>query len=112
MTFFKNAVISIFFLLELSTLAALMYWGFHLNKGILMKIVCGVGAPVIAAIIWGTFIAPKASFLVSIPLRIILQIIVFGSAIVALHYADQKPLALTFLTIATIEMILMHTMKL
>ena len=77
---FQYAIISIFFLLEIAMLVSFMYWGFHLDTSLLVKILFGVGAPIVVAIIWGTFIAPKVSIPVSVPIRILLQIILFSSA--------------------------------
>ena len=108
----EYTVISIFFLLELATLAILMYWGFHVDKGMLMKIALGIGTPLLAAVIWGTFVAPKASIPVSIPVRIILQTIIFGSAATALYFSEKGMLATIFGIVVFIEMILMYTMKL
>lgn len=108
----QYAVVGIFFLLELAMLAAFIYWGFHIDKSMLIKIVLGLGTPVIVAIIWGTFIAPKASMPVSIPLRIFLQIILFGSAAVALYFSEKRMLATIFGIVVMIEMILMYVMKL
>jgi len=48
------------FLLELCLLAAVGYWGFKTQSGWLLKILCGIGLPVLIAVLWGMFIAPKA----------------------------------------------------
>src|SRR5689334_23481657 len=48
------------FLLELCMLAALGYWGFQAGDGPVLKIVLGLGAPLLAAVVWGLFIAPRA----------------------------------------------------
>lgn len=108
----QYAVVTIFFFLELAMLAAFMYWGFHVDKGMLIKILLGIGTPILVAIIWGTFIAPKASVPVSLPLRIFLQIILFGSAVVALYFSEKRMLATVFGIVVIIEMILMYAMKL
>ena len=63
----QYAIISIFFLLEIAMLVSFMYWGFHLDTSLLVKILFGIGTPILVAIIWGTFIAPKASIPVSVP---------------------------------------------
>jgi hypothetical protein len=47
------------FLLELAALASLGYWGFAENDGVL-RWVLGIGLPVLAAAVWGTFVSPKA----------------------------------------------------
>ncbi len=108
----QYAVMALFFFLELATLAALMYWGFHMDKEILMKTVLGIGTPILVAIIWGTFIAPKASIPVAVPLRIFLQLIIFGSAVAALYFSEKSMLAIIFGIVVLIEMTLMYTMKL
>ena len=68
--------------------------------------------PLLIAIFWGTFIAPKASIPVSVPLRIVLQVIIFGSAATVLYFSDKRMLALIFAVVALVEMILMYSMKL
>lgn len=108
----QYVIIAIFFLLELATLGAWMYWGLHLDKNLFSKIVLGIGIPLLIAMIWGMFIAPKASIPVLVPLRIFLQVIIFGSAVAALYLADQGRLALIFAVVALVEMILMYSMKL
>ena len=45
----KVANLGLRFALELCTLAALGYWGFRTGSGPLMKLVLGLGAPVVAA---------------------------------------------------------------
>ena len=52
--------VTVRFLLELCLLAAVGYWGFKTQSGWLLKILCGIGLPVLIAILWGMFIAPKA----------------------------------------------------
>ncbi|WP_093536456.1 YrdB family protein [Psychrobacillus psychrotolerans] len=64
------------------------------------------------AIFWVTFIAPKATFPVTIPFRILLQIIVFVLAITALFAAAKGKLAIIFGCSVLIEMILMYSIGL
>ena len=54
-------------------LGSLGYWGFHAHSGFLAKIVLGLGAPLIAAIVWGAFVSPKAAIPLSAPLWILVQ---------------------------------------
>lgn len=92
------------FLLELGGLATLIYWGFNTGEG-LMKIVLGVGVPLLAAVIWGTFRVPndpgKAPIAIRGPLRLLLEVTFFGAAVVALAGAGQ-PTPAALLTIAVI----------
>jgi len=95
--------------MELCALGAFSYWGFHMNKGWLINTVLGIGAPLLVAIFWGTFIAPKATFPATIPFRILLQLIVFALASTALFAAGRSKLAIIFGCIVLIEMILMYS---
>lgn len=72
------------FLLELLALAVLAYWGFKTGHGIAPKLVFGIGAPVLAAVLWGLFAAPRAT--VSLPLAgvLLVKAVVFGAAVAAL----------------------------
>ena len=60
---------------------------------------------------WGTFIAPKASIPVSVPLRIILQSIIFALAVAALYLSDKSKLATIFGVVVLVEMILMYVIE-
>ena len=58
--------LTVAFLLELCALAALGYWGLRTASGPATKAALGIGAPLLAAVLWGLFAAPHAP--VSIPL--------------------------------------------
>jgi hypothetical protein len=49
----KGANLALRFLLELCALGALGYWGFKTGNGTLAKRGFGVGAPLVAAVVWG-----------------------------------------------------------
>ena len=65
-------------LLELFALGALGYWGFMTGSATLKKVALGVGAPLVAAVVWGTFLSTRAS--VQLPWVLVLHALVFGSA--------------------------------
>ena len=52
-------------LLELAVLFAVCSWGFSLPTGLPLRLLAGVGAPALMAVVWGVLAAPKAS----VPLR-------------------------------------------
>jgi hypothetical protein len=92
----KAANLAIRFLLELCALAALGYWGFNAHTNTLMKFILGIGAPLLAAIVWGLFVSPKAAITVHPLLRLAIEALVFGSAILGLVSAGRPGLAWTF----------------
>lgn len=84
------------FILELSLLAALGYWGFHSGSGTLRHVVLGIGAPLLVAIYWGLFLSPKATFSLPSPAKLILEIAVFALAVAALYASGQHLPAIIF----------------
>lgn len=93
------------FLLEVAALVAIGYWGFDQHSGI-WRFVVGIGGPVIAAVIWGTFAVPddpsrSGRAPVPIPgvLRLVLELSLFGFAVWALYDAGSPILALVLASI-------------
>jgi hypothetical protein len=80
------------FFLELAALSSMAYWGFAEHDGAVQWLL-GIGAPLLAAVVWGAFIAPKASRPTTDPVRLLLELAVFGPAVVALWAADSHVLA-------------------
>ncbi len=88
-------------------LAALAYWGFRSGQGTLRHIVLGIGAPLLAAVYWGLFISPKATFSLGTPIKLILEIVVFALAIAALYASGQHLLSLIFAIAAIVSRVLL-----
>lgn len=99
------------FVLELCALGALAYWGFSTGDNLLMKILLGVGAPLLAAVLWGLFVAPKASVKVQGPVHFALQVLVFGAAIAGLVAARQAALGWIFAVVVVLNAVLMYVWK-
>jgi Protein of unknown function (DUF2568) len=93
------------FLLELAVLAALAYWGFSGFDGVVQWGVA-LGAPLLIAAVWGGFVAPKASRPAVDPLRLALEVGVFGSGVVALVAAGSTALALVFAALVVVHLAL------
>jgi hypothetical protein len=107
MDLIKSANVGVRFLLELCALAALAYWGFRTGDQVLLKLVLGVGAPLIAAVLWATFGAPAAQAKLSGGLHLALEVVIFGAASVALARADQPALASVLAIVFILNRILM-----
>jgi hypothetical protein len=95
------------FLLELASLGALGYWGFTLPLGLLSRLLLGLGAPLAAALLWGTFVSPKAAIPLPGEWRLVPEALVFGAATAALYFAGKKGLAGSFLVLVVLNRILM-----
>jgi hypothetical protein len=79
--------------LELAMLAAVSYWGFSQFDGVVAVLV-GLGAPLLIAVIWGTFMSPKAARPVRDPVRVVMEVLLFGSGVGALAAAGRPTLAI------------------
>ena len=86
------------FLCELAMLAALAFWGYVVGDGVWAWLL-GILAPVVAAVIWGTFVAPRAKLPVPAPVRVAIELVLYGAAAAGLAAAGQ-PLAAVVLGVA------------
>ena len=78
--------------------------GLRTASGPAAKAALGIGAPLLAAVLWGLFAAPRAP--VSIPLASGVQLLVFGSAAAALYATGRHALALTFAVLVVANVVL------
>jgi Protein of unknown function (DUF2568) len=85
----RGVTLTVRFLCELGMLAALAFWGFGAGDG-LGAWLLGIGAPALAAAVWGAFVAPKARFPVPAPVRVAIELVLFAAAAVALAAAAQQ----------------------
>lgn len=107
----KMANLALAFLLELCALAAFAWWGYQTGQGTLAKIALAIGAPLVVAVFWGLFIAPRAVFTLSPLWRSLLALVVFGAAFGALLVTGQTALAWIFLIAAVLNRILILAWK-
>ena len=109
LTAIKNANLALAFFLELGVLVALGYWGFHTGQGTLARIGLGIGAPVVAGVVWILFGAPQSIWHLQGLWFLILQVIFFGSAVVALFAASQRVLSVVFAVVFVVNLVLIYT---
>lgn len=103
LTALKWANLGLAFALELCMLAAFAYWGVRTGNGALAKVALGVGAPLVAIIVWGLFMAPRAAFPLAMPIHTALFLVIFGAAAFALARAGQPALALVFAVVSVLN---------
>jgi len=107
----KTINLGVTFLLELAMLAALAYWGLQTDASIPLRIVLGVGASLLAALIWARFMAPKSTRRLTGTAYLALKFVLFGAAALALAAARQPTLAIVFAVIAVINQVLLIVWK-
>jgi hypothetical protein len=64
--------------------------------------------PILAALVWGMWMAPRASNRLPEPWHLIVELIIFGLAIAALYAAGRPQLALIFGLVYAINVVLRY----
>ena len=99
------------FLLELCMLAAVGYWGFKTHSGWVLKIIFGIGLPILIAVIWGLFIAPRATYPLSGISYLAVELILLGSGVVALFASGRPDLGWVYTVILVVNKVLIVVWK-
>ena len=84
----RISILAMRFLCELGLLGGLAYAGWVLGDGGVSSWIFAIGAPLIAAVIWGTFVSPKAKVKPPPAVRLVIEIDLYTAAAVALWFAD------------------------
>lgn len=111
LSIFKTVNIALAFFLELCLLTALVYWGFHLKQNLFIRILAGVGLPLAVALLWGTFLSPKAIVPLSFPAKMLCKTAIFGGTAVLLYSTGRTNLAVSFALVTAINFLLIIIWK-
>jgi hypothetical protein len=90
------------FVLELFAIFSLGFWGFVVWP-LPWNFVVGIGAPLIAIVLWGLFRSPKAVLRVDPFVKAIVEIVVMLAAAFAWWDLGQPVVAVVFAVIATVS---------
>ncbi len=96
------------FALELAALVVLAEWGWQRGGDTLSRTGLCVGMPLLAALLWGQFVAPRAPRYLGRPGRLAVEIGVFGAAVLALRALGHPHVASAFALLAAINTALVH----
>uniref|UniRef100_A0A7C4KZ84 DUF2568 domain-containing protein n=1 Tax=Bellilinea caldifistulae TaxID=360411 RepID=A0A7C4KZ84_9CHLR len=107
MELFKMVNLSVRFLLEICILIILGFWGLKTGQTPLMKFLLGLGSPLLFAVVWGTFLAPKSSLRLSEPWLFLAELVIFGLSGWALYSMGKTNLTIAFGSIYILNKILM-----
>lgn len=107
MEFLKFINLGLRFLLELCILAIFGYWGFQTGGNTVMKFLLGLGAPILFAVVWGAFLAPKSPMRLHEPWLFLLELVIFSLAAWALYSTGKINLTVAFGGVYILNKILM-----
>lgn len=99
------------FVLELCALAAIAYGGWNLPGPAVVRILAAVVLVVLAALVWGRWVAPKASHPLPDPARLIPEWVVFGGATIALIVTGHPVLGVVLAVLAAVNRWLLWVLK-
>jgi uncharacterized protein DUF2568 len=88
------------FLTELALIVVLALVGVFASWPLAARIVVGVAAPVLAMVIWGLWMAPRARRRLADPLRLAAELVLFAAAAAALALTGPVLAAVVFAVIA------------
>lgn len=111
MAILKTLNLLVRFLLELCMLAAVAYWGFKTQSSWPMKILLGIGLPILIAVLWGIFLAPRATHPLSGISFLALELILFGSGAVALFASGKPNLGWVYIIILIVNKVMLTVWK-
>lgn len=94
-----TAVDILAFVCELFAFATLAVWGF-VAWPFPWNIVVGIGAPVLAILLWALFVSPRAVFAVHPFVRAFVELLVYASATLAWWSSGQAWIGLGFAVVA------------
>jgi len=107
----KGTNLGVRFLLELGMLAAVGYWGFKTGSGWSLKILLGIGLPTLIAVIWGMFIAPKATYPLSGASYLTVELLLLALGSLALFASGKPGLAWIYTIVLVVNKILLIVWK-
>ncbi|NQX29747.1 YrdB family protein [Microbacteriaceae bacterium VKM Ac-2854] len=90
------------FVLELFAFVSLAIWGFS-TWPVPLNIVFGLGAPLVAILLWALFRSPKAVFRVDVYAKSLVELVVMGAAALSWLAMGQPIVAIVFGLVAVIS---------
>jgi hypothetical protein len=90
------------FLIELLLLAVLAVAGARLGNDVVASVLLGVGLPVVAALVWGLLLAPRATHRLRHPLRLVAKVALVALAATLLGVTGVEVWSIAFGVVAAL----------
>jgi len=91
------------FLLELAMLVALGWVGGEIGSSWVIRVGLAIALPLVAAVVWGMFIAPKAPRRLTDPAKLLVELLLFSGACVGLAAVGHPWLAAAFAIVVAVN---------
>ncbi|HKI89717.1 MAG TPA: YrdB family protein [Draconibacterium sp.] len=106
---YLNLLVS--FLLEIALLIIAGYWGFQQGESVLMKYMLAITLPVVIAVFWGIFAAPKSRKRLKNPSRTIFKLALFALAVFFCFQTGHSLLAVVLAVATLMNVIAAYTLS-
>lgn len=103
MTVLKGVNLTLSFLMELVAVAVFGVWGFQITENGLLRVILGLGAPLLMIVVWGLWMAPRSTRRLQDPAHLVVELVIFGLAVLALFSLNRADLALVMAAAAVIN---------
>lgn len=91
------------FVFEIFALVAIGWWGFHIGDNTADHVLLGIGAPLLAIVLWGLFAAPKSAVRTPMVGVLAVKVVVFASAAAGLWLSGWHAPAIVFAVLVAIN---------
>jgi hypothetical protein len=98
------------FTVEMGALLILGIAGFEATESPLRWLLA-IGAPVLAATVWGVFVSPKATMRLADPARVAVEVVFFAAAVVGLISLGSVPSAMLYAAVASMNLTMMFRLN-
>jgi hypothetical protein len=102
----RSVNLAVRLLCEFGLLVALAVWGVHAGSGLAGDLVLGLGAPMLAAAVWGLLLAPASRRRLADPARLVVEVLLFAAGVAALAVAGFPLVAVGFAVVVAVNIIL------
>ena len=92
-------------------LAALAYGGWHVPGPVGVRVLAAVALPLLAAIVWARWVAPRASHPLPDPRRLVPEWVVFGGGTVALVLTGHPILGVVLAVLAAANRLALRALR-
>jgi Protein of unknown function (DUF2568) len=96
------------FLLELAMLVALSWVGGEIGSSWWVSVLLAIAFPLIAAVLWGMFIAPKAPRRLTDPAKLLVELVLFAAAVVGLAVVGHPVLAAVLAVVFVVNTVVLR----
>ncbi|PJN56345.1 hypothetical protein PAEVO_30680 [Paenibacillus sp. GM2FR] len=100
---FRLLNLALRFILELILLFSIGYWGFHYGSGLMAQVALGIGLPLLAAVIWGMTISPKARIKLPLAVVLLIEFLIFTTAVACQVSSGFITFAIVFAFVALVN---------